>query len=426
MNTLLAQLAQNCHLSQVAALAAEMKIETFLVGGAVRNLLIGIPLKDYDFAVAGDPAPLAQALAGRSGGSFFWLDRERRQARVVVKEGSGTFTWDFAPFRATDISADLALRDFTINAIAVELDTRKVIDPLNGCRDIRHGIIRSCSSSAFIDDPLRLLRAFRFAATLDFSIEEETRQLIDRDAHLLPAVAGERIRDEMAAILSIPRSASVVAALLQQKLLNVVVPAPIDPSTPGFLGRLESLLCSISELVRALGNEIENHLAREIEQGVSAKVLVKLMVLQGKNRVHGLADALKLGTCARRFMERFAAGAGSLVHAAPSVTTRSLFRILRDHEPAAVELILNSLIPCLDGEPVPPLATALLEFYFHRYDSCPADLLSGRELMDSLGIPQGPEVGKVVELLRDGERQGLVNDRDSAWAFLAKNQLTKG
>ncbi|HEX2770057.1 MAG TPA: CCA tRNA nucleotidyltransferase, partial [Geobacteraceae bacterium] len=143
----------------IAGMAAELGVDAYLVGGYLRDCLLGRESKDLDFALSGAWEELPRNFAARIRGRFFWLDEKRLQGRVVKKSGDEISFSDFAPMRGGTVMDDLRLRDFTINALALPLDgeRRELIDPLAGRDDLLHGMIRACSTAAFDDDPLRLM-----------------------------------------------------------------------------------------------------------------------------------------------------------------------------------------------------------------------------------------------------------------------------
>ena len=185
--------------------------EAWLVGGAVRDLLLGRATKDIDLAVAGDALATARRVAERLGGTFVPLDEAHQVARVVLPQGEGWWL-DFSALRGP-LEEDLARRDCTINALALPLEAAlrsdwegQLQDPLGGRRDLRDRLLRAASDAAFGEDPARLLRVIRLAAQLDFAVEPGTRLLLKRDAALLGSVAPERLRDELCLILATPRA----------------------------------------------------------------------------------------------------------------------------------------------------------------------------------------------------------------------------
>src|SRR5437870_10806121 len=127
---------------------------------------------------------------------------------------------DVAQLRGRDIAADLAARDFTINAMARPLDDLTVlIDPQHGADDVQARIIRAASEQAFVSDPARLLRAVRLAVELGFSIDPATHTWLERDTPLLTTVAGERLREELLRLVQQPDVAAGLATLANSRML---------------------------------------------------------------------------------------------------------------------------------------------------------------------------------------------------------------
>ena len=190
--------------------------DLYLVGGALRNALLGLPVSDFDFASPVDPTALARRFASNCGGRWFCLDVARCQSRVVwAGKGIGPLTFDFAPFRATDLEGDLRARDFTVNALALSLRTRTLHDPLGGGDDLARALLRACSPQAFTDDPLRILRAARLAVGLGFRIAAATQEQAATAAGGLGEVAAERRGDELVRIANQPLAAAGLELLLR-------------------------------------------------------------------------------------------------------------------------------------------------------------------------------------------------------------------
>jgi putative nucleotidyltransferase with HDIG domain len=203
--------------------------DAYLVGGFVRDLLLGRDLTDIDLAVAGDAPAFARSLADALGGSFVLLDQERGIARVALDDAPMRYI-DVAALRGPDIGADLAGRDFTIDAIAaplasvLESSQVELIDPHGGVEDIERCVVRLVSEQALIDDPLRLLRAVRLAVQLDFKIEPETSDALRRNADRIDQPAAERQRDELARCFETPRGAVALRLLDDLGLLERLFP----------------------------------------------------------------------------------------------------------------------------------------------------------------------------------------------------------
>ncbi len=188
--------------------------EIYLVGGAVRDLLISRISPDFDFALPSNGIALARKVANALNAAFLPLDDERDTGRVVVTAEDGTRTFlDFATYRGANLEEDLRARDFTINAIAYNLRDGTIIDPLEGGNDLRTKLIRACSKTSLSDDPVRILRAIRQAAAFGLHIDKNTRELMKQSADQLGRISPERLRDEVFKILKGPKPDTAMRAL---------------------------------------------------------------------------------------------------------------------------------------------------------------------------------------------------------------------
>lgn len=178
------------------ALPADQEI--YLVGGAVRDLLISRVAPDLDFALPANGISLARKVANALNADFLPLDDERDTGRVITTDEDGSRIFlDFAVYRGANLEEDLRARDFTMNAIAYNLRDETIIDPLDGSNDLRAKLIRACSLTSLSDDPVRILRGVRLAAAFGFSIDKDTRELMKQAASQLGRISSERLRDEI-------------------------------------------------------------------------------------------------------------------------------------------------------------------------------------------------------------------------------------
>jgi tRNA nucleotidyltransferase/poly(A) polymerase len=226
-----ALLAPHTLLGRVARWLREEGVEAYLVGGSVRDALLGRAagsFHDLDFAVPAGGLVLARRLANRLGGAFFPLDAGRDTGRAVLTEPDGSrFYLDFARWRGDSLEADLADRDFTINAMALDVIQREgetLIDPFGGQADLAAGVVRAVTDRSFADDPARTLRAVRMAAVLGFRIEPHTQALLRQAIPELDGVSRERVRDELDRILAAPGAADHARRLHDLGLLAAVLP----------------------------------------------------------------------------------------------------------------------------------------------------------------------------------------------------------
>lgn len=190
-------------------------VQIYLVGGAVRDAILERPIHDLDFVVRNDAIQIARCTADALNGAFYPLDEERNTGRVIFHQPIGLrMTIDFSNFQGPNLESDLRARDFTINAIAVDIQQpQALLDPLSGLVDLHAKQLRCCSVETFNIDPIRILRGIRFAAAFKYHILPETKILMQQATHHLPQVSVERLRDELFRILDGPQPAKSMRAL---------------------------------------------------------------------------------------------------------------------------------------------------------------------------------------------------------------------
>ena len=202
----------------------------YIVGGAVRDILLGVPLHDIDFVMPENPYTLAKRLAKRLDVGFFVLDDERHTARVVYQDQKGRiFPLDFVQYTGANLIEDLLNRDFTLNAMAIPVDDLdQVIDPLDGRVDLKQGILRACSPNALLDDPVRVLRGIRLAQQFHFSFTPGLERDMRIAAVQLPRTSYERQRDEFFRILSGPGPAEGLRECSRLGVFETLLPPLVD------------------------------------------------------------------------------------------------------------------------------------------------------------------------------------------------------
>lgn len=253
----------------------------YLVGGAVRNLFLARPIHDFDFALPQGGIRLARKLANALGADFYPLDSERDTGRVLLNDERGNrFVLDFAAFRGPTLEDDLRGRDFTVNAIALDPRTLQLFDPLGGGRDLKDKVLRPCSSTAFRDDPVRILRGIRLAAEFNFRILPEARASMREAAPRLAAVSAERIRDELFRILEGPAPSTCLRALDLLGVLAVILPElsalkGVQQPAPHIYDVWQHTLAVLAALEKILGV-----LAPEYQPEKAADLLNGLLVLR--------------------------------------------------------------------------------------------------------------------------------------------------
>lgn len=195
--------------------------KAWLVGGAVRDILLGETPTDLDIITADDAFEYAQRLAKKMGARPIRLGKAPFTIHRISNSG---YVYDIAGLNGSSIEQDLLKRDFSINAIAWELPSGGMIDCTNGYKDIKQKLIRMVGDTVFKNDPIRLLRAFRLASTLKFQIEKKTFLTIKNNAHLVKTAAAERIQVELLKILGTPNCTETIIAMNGTGVLRHILP----------------------------------------------------------------------------------------------------------------------------------------------------------------------------------------------------------
>jgi len=379
-----------------------------LVGGAVRNALCGEPVHDFDLATAYDPTSLSRALAASLAGHWFWLDHLRRQSRVLLPTGNYV---DFAPFRGVDLAADLSERDFTINAIALDLTSsrHRLADPLHGIDDLKARHLRCCSDAVLISDPLRILRGCRFVAAYGLKVLPETLRLLHQATGALAEAAGERVRNELGLLLQLP---------VPDNGLRLMAGLGLLPEGP--LAVLTSRWQAWSGSVCRAGS-FRARLEALLNEPVSDQ-LDRLTLM----RLAGLRPLLSVGlplTLSRRNQKLL--GLLRQLFANPprwpdywQAGTRARLRRLEDWGPDPVLLLLGHWLSSGAAADGLPLLVELLDLCQAYAGKGIPDLLNGAELQESFDLDSGPELGELLSKLRRAEWLGVVETREQGLEFL--------
>jgi putative nucleotidyltransferase with HDIG domain len=208
--------------SDPLAALAQITDHAWLVGGAVRDRLLGRPTSDYDVALPGPAEGPARALGRAAGGFAFELSHAYGAWRVVAHDHS--WQLDLLPLDGERIEDDLARRDLTVNAIAAPLAGEGHVDPFGGLEDLRRRRLRMVRGDAFARDPLRTLRMARLACELEFDVDPVTADAARRSAPQLASVAPERSFVELTRVLSAPRALAGLAMMDDTGVTAVILP----------------------------------------------------------------------------------------------------------------------------------------------------------------------------------------------------------
>ena len=380
-----------------------------LVGGAVRDALLlrRAEYLDLDFVLPTDAVQTARSLASHYKAGFVVLDAQRQIARVVFKDA----TVDLAQQEGNSLETDLHRRDFTINAIAYNPHTDQFIDPLQGMVDCRAGVIRMVSQSNLEDDPLRLLRGYRQAAQLGFRIEPETQAVIRQLAPLLGQVAAERVQVELGYLLKSPQGTPWLTAAWEDNLLQAWFP---DATAQGL-----AQVAAVDESARVL-QETWHELGRELQASVGSKSASLLSLAKLANLLPSVPEAAEeqlLGLKYSRAEIRAVITALTHLPQLLSYTTsempiREQYFFFRD-----VEAVFPSLavLAIASGMPVDKIAP-LINRYLTPDDQVahPTQLVTGNDLMRSLNLPAGQQIGQLLTAIGVARAEGRISTPQEA------------
>ena len=450
-----------------ARTALEEQGPAWVVGGAIRDVLLGEPVSDADLAVErGREESGARAIARLAGGTAFQLSEEHATWRAIAP----TDGWhvDVAALRAETIEEDLRGRDFTLNAIARPLEGGGLIDPAGGLTDAEARLLRAASEQAFRDDPIRLLRASRLAARYDLAMDPGTVELARGAAANAAEPAGERQFAELRGIVAGPRpmrgielmdELDLTAAVLPElEALRGVVQNPnhhldVFGHTLEVLGEWLGLEGDMQRFAGDLAPEIDAFLAEPLADELTRREAMRFGALfhdlgkpetrsEGSGYVtfigHDEVGARIIAEIGRRFrisrklsihLQGLALNhlrLGFLIHQRP-LSRRAVYDYLVATEPVAADVTLLSVADRLAARGEGPLASPeMVEAHldlaremlrdalsWHR-DGPPHPPISGDDLVRELGIEPGPELGRVLEELRAEAFTGRISGRDEA------------
>ena len=435
----------------------------YIVGGTVRDLLLGVEPQDYDIVTVHNPEELADRMAAAAGVRAVKLGKPGLSSyRVVCPDR----IYDISQAVGGSIGSDLLRRDFTVNALAVSAETGSIIDKVNGIDDIRQKKIRMICRQNLVDDPLRMLRAFRLAAVFDFSIDPDTADAISNHAFRIRQSAGERIRDELVKLFSTARAHEWLLKMDQSGLLEEIL-----PETRALKGCMQNrhhrydvfdhTLTAFAELekwIHAAPISAPGHQPEWVSDIGGRTVALKFALLLhdlGKPACrsvdadghvhfygHEVAGADMAATVASRL--RFSARDRDYLHLiirhhlrplflftakqkqelSPKAVTRFFMRL----HPYVPDLLLHALADAAakgtqtSDSGFAEFAQFLADEYQGGFKTRAADppLISGHDLSRLFHLPPSPLFSKILSEVEAGRLSGNLIDRESALDFVEK------
>jgi len=423
------------------------KFKIFVVGGTIRDILLGDTPRDFDIVV---PPPVEAFLneLKKKRYRYFVLDEQEKEYRIILSREE----WiDLSQIKGDNIEKDLMMRDFTINSIGVHLKSGTVIDPTDGIKDLKGKIIRTVSGTNLIQDPLRIVRAFRFFATLGFSIEKKTEELI-RELHpLINLVAKERIKYELFLILKSNRAFETFKYMEEMGLLYDIFPElrSLRYTSQRYYDEQNLLYHSMMTM-----KHTEEIIERE-NYPDELKALIKLASLLhdiakpetlsyddegnthfyghdkiGAEKVEQIAWRLKFSNKEKDILKKLVRYHmyPHLLSAEKEITKKAANRYLRKTDELAFPLLRMALGDALASPPRPggmmgyEKLEKILREILEEKKKQKERIITGHDLI-SLGLEPGPLFRKILEEIEDMRAQGEIKTKEEALAFIKKKYI---
>lgn len=457
---------------ELSQLSRKWGIGLYLAGGTLRDLVLNREIIDIDFAISSRCLEFSEEFSKRVNGTYVLLDEESKTSRVVI-EG---YNLDFTEFRGKDIKDDLSKRDFSINAMAIpfseimEGETPTLLDLFGGLQDIKGGLIRVLSKESIMDDPLRMVRAYRLAGTYDFRIEERTRDYIKECAREIIRVSEERITGELTKMFSASMCYPWVEDMVKVSLLTYIFPEMQDmkgviQNGSHHLDVYDHSLLTLKCLEEVI-NEPERYFRSHIDSITSYLRSQKIRILLkwgalfhdlGKAKVReinsqgritfyyhekigsqiflNIAQRLKLSKADTRFIQKIV-----VLHMRPfhimrpfmqdALTPKGIRRFIRQAEGDLIGVFVVAMADSLAGKgPLKPadaevrlaeLFDAIYTYFKEKFEpmTMRPKLITGKDLIEQLHLTPGPVFSKLLRDVEEAYMDGIVTTREQAIEWL--------
>ena len=427
--------------------------DVYLVGGAVRDFLLGKPSYDKDIVVK-NAKQFAQEFCQKVDGTFIELDSENHIYRVVLRDKLNYVDVT----ESNNIELDLKRRDFTINSIAINLKNNEIIDVNFGQTDLKNKIIRSISEQNIVEDPLRILRAYRFSAILGFEIEDGTKQQIKKHIQLIKNPAIERVNYELMKLFEGKYTTKVL--LEMSDLIDILYPIFIDvkkvpKNTHHHLNLFEHSIETVNQiqiLYESSNDEVKKHLEKQDFGGFSRLAHLKFAgflhdigkystwTIEGERHRFIKHDdvgskmakeILKQNKFSKKQIEYIANMIKNHIYPSQVVSSENInekiyMRYIRKMEDNVIDNIilakadrLSARGPAITDDIVEENIRNLdnlLNYYLSIKDKLKPipKLLTGDEIMELKNIPQSPLLGKIIKALQEEQLEGNITTKEEA------------
>lgn len=439
--------------------------DIYLVGGSVRDYIMGKSSYDRDLIVDGESAQcFAKKIAENLDGTFITLDSENNIYRVVLKDKLNYF--DITNPVENNLTKDLLRRDLTINAVAINIKTLEIIDICGGISDIQNGILHVISEENLIDDPLRILRVYRFQSLFGFEIERDTISFICKNVKLAANPAAERINYELLKLFGGKYAAKTLENMNKTWLLEQIFPfvkelKQVPPNSHHHLDLFHHSIETVNQIQFLYENS--NPIIKEHLNSVDFGGFSRLAHLKLAGFMHDIGKfstwTIEEDTGRHRFIKHDDVGSKiaakflrnmkfsnkqieyissmiknhiypSQVMSAPEINDKIMMRYIRKMDKNSIDNIYLAMADRLSARG-PEITedivnnnlrnlTTLLEFYLDKRETLKPlpILLDGNDVMEILGIKPSPVLGKIMDMLHEEQLNGEISTREQAISYI--------
>ncbi|MCF7870517.1 MAG: HD domain-containing protein [Candidatus Omnitrophica bacterium] len=462
VNTCLKKIPQ---IDKISELAKETKIKVWLVGGFLRDSCLDTSkdLIDFDFCVEKNIDLFVKKISESLRKKVIVLDKKNSSFRIVVNKNKKNYSYDFILMRGRGIKQDLSQRDFTINTLALDItEPKKILDYYGGIKDLKKKKIKALSDSVISDDPLRILRGFSFASKYGFNIEARTLKFFHSYREKLKKVSYERINQELFKIFDSKKSYKIIKKMNELRVIDQIMPyvEKMRKTGQGGFHHLNVWDHSIETLKqfellseRKIKNkqEVRDFLNQQLGGGRKRGQIIKLACLIhdagkpfvkkktktrtifhmhekiGREISSKFAKRMRLSKIERQKIAKMVFWHLRPGYLADQVTPsrRAVYRFFRDTQEEGVSVILLSLADwratrgpltnSLKRKRHEKVMLKLVESYFAEKKKKPVPrIIDGWDLINRLGVKEGPEVGKILAKIKELQALGKVNKKSEA------------
>ncbi|MFH1715005.1 MAG: hypothetical protein ABH857_02280 [Elusimicrobiota bacterium] len=474
------------YIKSLLAIEKELKAEIYLVGGFLRDYILGNVTLDIDCVVSKNAKKAAELFQKKHGGALVVLDEDEETYRIVHKTQAGDYYIDFTTMHGKNLKEDAKRRDFTFNAlywkVSEECDFQNVVDYAGGLKDLKGGIIRMMAESAFKEDSLRIIRAFRFSSQYKFKIDAGTKKVIAQHVELLKNVSQERIHDEWVKICAAGNTFKIIKQMDDIGILDVIFPEITEIRKDleyyyhkyGLWGHsLEVLYCFefiINNLTKIFKKSrasffleyvkpvnmrvcfILNCLFHDLGKPDTLKIIDEKVRFFGheeisRQQIGFIMKRLRFSNkdkAVAQLLAKYHMYIGNMVAQAGTVTEKAYYRFFKRAGDAAKGVMLFTLADCLasirgiqkksfeDGISLDECGSKNFADYqkfieriidwFDKKEKIinKKPIIDGNEIMTKFGLPQSKLIGEILNAIAEARVEGKIKTKKDAYAFVKK------